>query len=117
MKVFAPFTSSLNSHVLLGWHKLIDNQMLQADFPSQFSDAVHQVFTLSVDRLGDVVEVALGLAVLPLHLVDLLAFHLQFVLFAREILVQVDLEVLLGLQLLLQLQLFAAAFFKLSPRF
>lgn len=69
-----------------------------------------------MDHLSDVIEVTLGLVVLPLDLVDLLLLHIEFVLLRREVLVQVYLDVLLRGELLLHLQLLAAAFLQLRFR-
>ena len=71
MKVFAPFTSSLNSHVLLGGLELVNDQVLESNLASQISDTVHQIFALAVNNVRDVLKLALGFVVLAPDLVDL----------------------------------------------
>lgn len=91
--------------------------MFESDLSGQLADTVHQVLTLSVDHLSDVIKVRLRVLVLPLHLINLLLLNIKFVLLARKVLMQVDLHILFGLKLLLKHQLLSAALFDLCLRF
>lgn len=82
VQVITPFRSALNSHVFLGWHELINNQVLESDLSGELTNTVHQVFALTVDHLCDVVEVRLRVLVLSLHLVDLLLLNIKLILLA-----------------------------------
>lgn len=75
--------------------------MLKSDLTGQLPDSVHQVLTLAMDYLSDVVEVSFGLVVLPLDLVNLLLLDIELILLGREVLMQIDLDVLFGCQFLL----------------
>ena len=63
----------------------------------------------------DVVKVTLDLVVLALDLLDLLFLRVEFILLGRKVLVQIDLDVFFGGQLLLEQKLLASTFLQLSP--
>jgi hypothetical protein len=88
--------------------------VLKPNFTGQFPDAVHQVFSLAVDHLSDVVQIRLRLLVLALNLIYLLLFYVELILLTRKVLVQIYSRILFGLNILLQLQLFPSALLKLS---
>ena len=97
-----PFASPLDPHVLLRWHKLVDNQVFEPYFPCELTNSVHQVLALSVNNVSDVVKVSLRLLVLAPNLVYLLVLRLKLILFAAEVLSQIYFDVLLRLKFLLK---------------
>jgi hypothetical protein len=46
----SPLGASLNLHVLLSRDELVDDQVLESNLASEFSDTVHQVFALTMDH-------------------------------------------------------------------
>ena len=88
--------------------------MLEADFTGQLSDAIHEVLSLAMYNLSDVVQLILGHCVARLHPLRLIVDFLKFFLLWREVLPQLHLHVLLCRQILLHSQLLSAALFEFS---
>jgi len=111
-----PISTSFDLHVLLSRNELVDDQVLQPNLTSQLSDTLHQVFSLVVNNVSDIVELALGLLVLGPHFVNVLILLLKLLLLGRELLSQVDLHFLLRGNFLLEHELLSTAIFKFSLR-
>ena len=75
--------------------------MLEADLSSELSDTIHEVFSLTMDDLSDVVELVLGHAEASLDTLRLILDFFELLLLRGEILSQLQLHSLLRLQILL----------------
>ena len=101
VSVGLPFGACLNLHVLDSWNELVDDEMLEADLSSELSDTIHEVFSLTMDDLSDVVELVLGHAEASLDTLRLILDFFELLLLRGEILSQLQLHSLLRLQILL----------------
>ena len=60
VSVGLPFGACLNLHVLDSWNELVDDEMFEADLSCELSDTIHEILSLTMDDLSDVVELVLG---------------------------------------------------------
>ena len=110
----SPLSARLNLHVLHRRDELVDDQVLEPDLARQLANSVHEVLALAVDHLRDVIQLILSHAEAGLHSRHLLIDLLELLLLRREVLSQLQLHSLLGLQVLLHGELLASALLKLS---
>jgi hypothetical protein len=59
--------------------------MLHLNFPSQFSNSIHEILSLSMDDLLHVLQLRFHLLILSLYLLNLLALNLQLLLLTIEV--------------------------------
>ena len=76
--------------------------MFEPDFSGKLSDSIHQIFSLSMNNFGNIVQITFCLLILPPDLVNLLILLLKFILFTAEILSEIHLNILFCLELLLK---------------
>ena len=100
--VLVPLSSSLDPHILEGGDELVDQQMLQPDFPRQLTDSIHEVFSLSVDFLLQVVQLIASLDHFAGKLLGQLLFNLEFILLRGVSLFNIKPLLILSFKLLLQ---------------
>ena len=74
-----PVGSPLDLHVLLRRDELVNDEVLEPDFPGQLPDSVHQVLPLPLDLLLDVVQFTFLLLVLDVNFVDFLGFRFKLI--------------------------------------
>lgn len=55
-----PLGSCLNLHVLDRWNELINDEMLEPDLTGKLPDAVHEILTLAMNYLRNVIKLILG---------------------------------------------------------
>jgi hypothetical protein len=91
--------------------------VFQANFPSQVSDAVHDVIPLSVDNLCNVIQFPFNLLELLPDLVDLAIFCLQLLLLIGKVLFQLAFVHFRANKLLLELGLISTALFQFGCGF
>lgn len=83
-----PLSACLNLHVLDGRDELIDDQVLESDLTGQFTDAVHEVLTLTMDDFTNVIKLVLSHDVARLHTLCLSVDFLKLFLLRGEVLAQ-----------------------------
>ena len=76
--------------------------MFEPDFSCKLSDSIHQIFSLSMNNFGNIVQITFCLLILPPDFVNLLILLLKFILFTAEILSEIHLNILFCLELLLK---------------
>jgi len=115
--IISPLCSLLNSHIFSWRNELINYQMLLSDFSCQFSDPVHQIFSLAMNNFIHVIKLSLHLAHFDRDFLDLLRLDLQLLLLTGEILLQSELLLLFLLQFLSNSKLFSSFFIQLTLSF
>ena len=91
--------------------------MLEPDFTGKLPDAVHEILTLTMNHLRNVIELILGHPESCLDALRLLVNLLKLLLLGREIFSKLETHILLGLEVLLHGKLLTAALLELSLTF
>lgn len=89
--MLGPISAPLDLHILLGGYKLVDDQVLESDLTGELSNAVHEIFTFSMDNITDVIKFALSLLITAPDLVDVLVFLLKLFPLVGEFLPEINL--------------------------
>jgi hypothetical protein len=80
INVVVPLCTTFNPHVFKGGYKLVNQEVLQADFSSQFADSVHQVLTLTVNFFLQVIQLVASLDHFSGELIGKFFLVLKFIL-------------------------------------
>ena len=95
-----PLSSALDPHVLKLGNELIDEKVLEANFPSQLSDAVHQVFSLAMNLRLQVIQLLSLLLHLDAKLLSKPLFILKLIMLRCVSLLDIKSFLIFGLELL-----------------
>ena len=89
--------------------------MLLSDLTCEFSDTVHEILTLTVEHLEQILMLLFFHLVLAPNIINLTVDVLKLILLTGELLLQVKLCLFLGLHFLLDSSLDTLSFLNLSP--